>query len=85
MKLPSESKTCLAVHLNCVMTLPFPSQQDSDFAAAATAPDLSAACFAGARSTDSRGHNSCRTGTPLLKETGATGHPSSASTAVEDA
>lgn len=51
------------------MTLPFPSQQHSDFAAAATAPNLSAACFAGAWSTHNCGHNSRRTGTPLLKET----------------
>lgn len=68
MKLPSERKICLAVHLNSLMTLPFPSQQDSDFAAAATAPNLSAACFAGDRSANNRGHNSRRTGTPLLKE-----------------
>lgn len=62
---------CLAVHLNSLMTLLFPSQQDSDFAAAATAPNLSAAFFAGARSTNG-GHNSLGTGTPLSKETRAT-------------
>lgn len=75
---------CLAVHLNSLMTLPFPSQQGSDFAAAATAPNLSAACFAGAQSTDICGHNSRRTRTPLLKETRATRCPSTAFTAVGD-
>lgn len=84
MELPSECKICLAVHLNSLMTLPFPSQQDSDFAAAATAPHLSAASLAGARSTDNCAHNSHRTGTPLWKETKATQCPSAAFTAVGD-
>jgi len=67
------------------VTLPFPSQQDSDFAAAATAPNLSSACFAGAQSTDNHGYNSCRTGTPLFKETHAARRPSAAFPAVGDA
>lgn len=84
MELPSECKICLAVHLNSLMTLPFPSQQDSDFAAAATAPHLSAASLAGAGSTDNCAHNSHRTGTPLWKETRAPQCPSAAFTAVGD-
>lgn len=84
MELPSEYKMCLAVHLNSLMTLPFPSQQDSNFAAAATAPHLSAASLAGAQSSDNCAHNSHRTGTLLWKETRVTQCPSAAFTAVGD-
>lgn len=84
MEQPSECKICLAVHLNSLMTLPFPSQQDRDFTAAATAPHLSAASLASAQSSDNCAHNSHRTGTPLWKETRATQCPCAAFTAVGD-
>lgn len=79
--MPSECKICLAVHHNSLITLPYPSRQDSDFAAAASAPNLSAAAFAGAQSSDNHGRNSHKTRTPFLKGTGTTQCTSTAFTA----